>query len=157
MDRFIAWTCCLALVLGAACAAPRGEPNGPKTTTSLEPGEAIDAEYGALAPRLVALDAFGGRRDLVRLRMTRHTIEGARIVEELSVDAGKAVLSIDERADGGGVRRYTLSNLQLVRYEPARWEGNVEIEKERFVAVSAAAAAATPGVYLLAHPKCLGA
>jgi hypothetical protein len=157
MDRAIKWTWCMALALVAACSGQRGEPNGPKATASREPGETIDVQYGAIAPRLIALEAFQGRRDPVRLRMTRHTIEGAQIVHELSVGAGAAVLFIDERADGGGVREYALNALQLVRYEPGRWEGNAEVEKDRLVAVSPAAAAATPGVYLLAHPKCLSA
>jgi hypothetical protein len=150
-------TPCLAFAIVAACSAQHGESNHPLPTASVESAETIDVEYGALEPRILALDAFEGRRGPVALRMARHTVEGAAIVHELAVEVGKAVLSIDERADGGGVRRYTLTALQLVRYEPGRWAGNVEVEKDRFVAVDAAAARRSSGVYLLAHPKCLGA
>jgi hypothetical protein len=160
MDRLMLLsrlTRCLALMVVAGCSAQQGESNHPLPTASVQSAETIDAEYGALEPRIVALDAFAGRRGPVTLRMTRHSVEGTRIVHELAVDGGKAVLSIDERADGGGVRRYTLTALQLVRYEPGRWAGNVEVEKDRFVAVDPVVARATAGVYLLAHPSCLSA
>jgi hypothetical protein len=160
MDRLMLLsrlTRCLALVVVAGCSAQQGESNHPLPTASVQSAETIDAEYGALEPRIVALDAFAGRRSPVTLRMTRHSIEGAEIAHELAVEPGKAVLSIDERAEGGGVRRYTLAALQLVRYEPGRWAGNVELEKDRFVAVDPIAARGTPGVYLLADPKCLSA
>jgi hypothetical protein len=150
-------TRCLALVAVVGCSAQRGESNSPLPTASVESGETIDVEYGALEPRILALDVFAGRRGPVRLRMTRHSVEGTEIVHELAVEVGKAVLSIDERAEGGGVRRYTLTTLQLVRYEPGRWADNVEVEKDHFVAVDAAAARGSPGVYLLAHPRCLSA
>jgi hypothetical protein len=150
-------TPCLALVLVAGCSAQQGEANRSLPTASVESAETIDVEYGALQPRIVALDAFAGRRSPVALRMTRHSVEGVEIVHELAVEPGKAALSIDERAEGGGVRRYTLTALQLVRYEPGRWAGNVEVEKDHFVAVDPAAARGTPGVYLLAHPRCLSA
>jgi hypothetical protein len=157
MQRLSRLTSHFALIVLSGCAGPSGDPHGPVVTASTESAETIDAEYGALEPRIVALDAFAGRRGPVTLRMTRHSVEGTRIVHELAVDGGKAVLSIDERADGGGVRRYTLTALQLVRYEPGRWAGNVEVEKDRFVAVDPVVARATAGVYLLAHPSCLSA
>jgi hypothetical protein len=157
MPVVLGLTSCLALVIVAGCSAQQGEASRSLPTASVESAETIEVEYGALEPRILALDAFAGRRSSVALRMTRHSVEGAAIVHELAVDVGKAVLSIDERADGGGVRRYTLTALRLVRYEPGRWAGNVEVEKDRFVAVDPAAARGTPGVYLLAHPKCLSA
>ncbi|MGH7717576.1 MAG: hypothetical protein ACREON_01865 [Gemmatimonadaceae bacterium] len=154
----------IALVLIAclaACggAAPTGQPEtdlgggGPAASPA---AGTIAARYGELEPRIAALDAFAGRRDPVVVRMERSSVEGVTIVHVLDASRGRAVLSIDETADGGGVRTYTLSSLQLVRLVPGRWEGNVEVAKERFEVVDIATARAQPAdTYLLVHPKCL--
>jgi hypothetical protein len=102
-----------------------------------------------------AIEALAGQRAPVVLRMTRYSVEGTAIVFVLSVKAGEATLRIDERADGGGIRNYVLSSLQLVQYIPSRWVNNTEVEKERFAPVSASTALGQPGVYLLVAPKCL--
>jgi hypothetical protein len=115
----------------------------------------VTAAYGELEPRVKALEAFNGDRGAVTLRMTQHSVEGVAIVSELTAREGRVVLSIDERADGGGIRTYTLDALALARYVPSRWVGNVEVEKDHLVAVTVAAARAQPGVYLLVHPRCL--
>jgi hypothetical protein len=147
------WVGAAALLL-AACSS---EPTyGGQERTALAVGE-IDAPYGALEPRLLALDAFAGRRGPVVLRVERHTIEGARIVYRLAVQVGAAALSSDLREDGGGVRTDVLGSVLLVRYVPSRWQGNVEVTKEHFVVVEPAAARVTPGTYLLVHPRCLTA
>ena len=127
---------------------PSGEVSDPTTTPSA-------AEYGELEPRVAALEAFAGDRVAVTLRMVRHSVEGVEIAFQLTARDGVAQLSIDERADGGGVRRYDLDALQLVRYVPSRWEGNVEVAKDFFMAIDVADARAQPGVYLLVHPRCL--
>lgn len=108
-----------------------------------------------LEPRLTALDAFAGRRTAVTLEMVRHSVEGVPIVQRLTVSNGTATLKIDERADGGGVRTYTLSALQLARYVPSVWQGNVEISKDRLEAVDPASARGQAGVYLVVAPRCL--
>jgi hypothetical protein len=150
---------CVAAIAAAAiavtaCSAERLVVDAGRTAPGTDP---IEAPYGALEPRIVALDALAGRRAPVMLRMERVTIEGARIVYLLSVQQGAALLSADLREDGGGVRTEAITALQLVRYVPSRWQGNVEVTKEHFVAVQPAVARATPGTYLLVHPRCLTA
>jgi hypothetical protein len=142
-----------------ACGSPtEGTPeidDLPSNEVGDQTGAAVTAAYGELEPRVKALEAFNGDRGPMTLRMTRHSIEGVAIVSELTARAGEVVLSIDERADGGGIRTYTLDALQLARYVPSRWVGNVEVEKDHLVAVTVAAARTQPGVYLLVHPRCL--
>ena len=135
-----------ALALLAGCSSDPSRPPADR---------ALDAPFGALEPRLAALDAFAGRRSPVALSMVRHTIEGVPIAYSLYVRAGLAHLTSDERADGGGRRTDSLTALALVRYVPAEWVGNVEVRKERLEPVDAAGARARAGTYLLVHPRCL--
>lgn len=149
---------CAVAAIVCACAAPGAGPDEGRAKlsgASVRAADTLAAAYGALEPRLAALDAVAGRRSPVVLRMEQHSVEGVGIVSWLIVSEGHAELSIDETADGGGVRIYAFSALQLVRYEPGRWAGNVEIEKDRFVPADAATARGVPGVYLLVHPRCL--
>ena len=118
-------------------------------------GGPLDAPYGALEPRLAALDAMGGRRAPVTLRMTRTTVEGVPIRFELVVTPGLAVLSVDERADGGGVRVDSLPTLVLVRFVPGQFVGGVEVRKERLEPTDPGAARAMPGTYVLVEPRCV--
>ena len=143
-----------AVLLLAACSA---EPTATVQERTARAASEIDAPYGVLEPRLLALDAFAGRRRPVVLRMERHTIEGARIVYRLAAQSGAAALSSDLREDGGGVRTDVMGSVLLVRYVPSRWQGDVEVTKEHFVAAEPTAARATPGTYLLVHPRCLTA
>jgi hypothetical protein len=136
------------LVAVGACASDTVP--GPK-----EDDSTVVAPYGALEPRLMALRAFNGERDAVTLSMTVSTIEGAPIRSEFVASAGRAILTIDERADGGAVRVDTLSALSLVRYVPSRWVGNVEVEEDHFEAVGADVHAAPGDVFLLVDPRCL--
>lgn len=142
-----------------ACGNPtEGSPeiDGVPSDEAADPAATpLAAAYGELEPRVKALEAFNGDRGPVTLRMTRHSVEGVAIVSDLAARAGEVVLSIDERADGGGIRTYTLDALQLARYVPSRWVGNEEVEKDHLVAVTVAAARTQPGVYLLVHPRCL--
>jgi hypothetical protein len=149
---------CAATAIVSACVAPGAGPDegGARLSgSSIHAADTLAATYGALEPRLAALDALAGRRSPVVLRMEQHTVEGVGIVSWLIVSEGHAELSVDETADGGGVRTYAFTALQLVRYEPSRWVGNVEVEKDHFVPADAATARNVPGAYLLVHPRCL--
>ena len=136
---------------GALTGAPGADKDINPATAS---ADTITADYGVLEPRLTALDAFAGRRAAVTLEMVRHSVEGVPIIQTLAVREGTATLRIDERADGGGVRTYTLAALQLARYVPSVWQGNVEVSKERLEAADPASARAQAGVYLLVAPGC---
>jgi hypothetical protein len=145
-------------LVSAACADTSGtdSPIDQQPRTSAR-GDTVDAPYGAAEPRINVIDALAGRRSAITLRMQRFTVEGVSIVWVLSATRGEAVLRIDERLDGGGIRSYTLSDLRLVEYVPSRWVNNVEVEKEKMVPVDAATARARSGVYLLVAPHCLTA
>ena len=141
------FTVCL-LAAGACAASDRAAAPDDESST-------VEAAYGALDPRVAALRAFNGERDPVTLSMTLSTVEGAPIKSELVASAGRAILTIDERMDGGGVRVDTLTALSLVRYVPSRWVGNVEVEKDHFEAVGTDVHAAAGDVFLLVDPQCL--
>ena len=149
----------IALAAVLAAAACSSEPTADTLAASLIPtADTIDASYGALEPRIAALDAMAGRRGALTLRMLRTTVEGQPIAFVLVVREGAASLVIDERADGGGIRTGSLPSMRLVREIPSRWVNDVEVEKERFeVVADPAAARGVPGTYLLVHPRCLTA
>lgn len=131
------------------------------TTTSSEyatidasRADTVSAAYGEIAPRIIALDAMAGRRPPVVLRMERFSVEGTRIIYYLAADSGRATFTVDEREDGGGIRTYTLPTVMLVRLEPSVWIDNVEVRKERFVAVDPTSPG-SGGPFLLVEPACL--
>jgi hypothetical protein len=112
--------------------------------------------YGDPAPRLAAIDAFDGKRPSLDITMRQTTVEGQPIYSTLSVTAGRAVLTVDRRADGGGTTIDTLTHVVLVRLIQARIVNNVEVEKERIEVVDPSTVSGA-GVYLLMDPACLPA
>ena len=148
----------LTIALLTALAACSGSGPGVLASadrTALVAADTIEAQPGALEPRVAALNAFNGDRAPLTLRMQNHTVEGVTVISYLSASKGRALLEIDERADGGGIRSYTLDALVLVELLPSRWENNVELEKERWVRVDPRSAQPRAGVYYLVHPRCL--
>jgi hypothetical protein len=138
----------VAAALFALAACSSDSPAGPAD-------DAIDAPFGALEPRMIALDAFQGGIPPVKLRMVLHTVEGARVEYTLEARANLAILTSDLRRNGGALRTDTLTALTLVRYYPAVWENNVEVRKERFEVADLDAPLLVEGTYLLMHPRCL--
>lgn len=138
---------------GFACSAssataPQAEP------VAIAPPGATTTEYGDGASRATAYYAFTGKRAPVALAMTRYTIEGQPIYFSIETQMGVAVLTVDERKDGGKVRTDTLKSLAFVRLVPGRIVNGVEVEKERLEVADPGVI--TPGViYLLVEPACL--
>jgi hypothetical protein len=144
----------IAAVTG--CSAPTAEEAGSlQKSASVQRATPIAAPYGAAEPRILAIDAFQGRRSSVTLEMEQHTVEGVRIASTLVATQGQATVSIDERADGGSIRTASTTSLVLYRLTPGRWENDIEVEKEHLVPVTPAQARAQAGIYVLAAPACV--
>ncbi|MEP6491942.1 MAG: hypothetical protein ABJF01_04660 [bacterium] len=126
----------------------------PQIVRAFDKPGAIPTEYGDGASRAMAYFAFTGKRAPVSLAMTRFTVEGRPIYSSIETQSGRAIFTIDERADGGTLRTDTLRSLAFVRYVPGRIVNGVEVAKER-IEVADPSALANGGVYLLVEPACL--
>jgi hypothetical protein len=146
--RILALTFAFSTLACSGSTAPQAEE------PSMTPPEAITTEYGDGASRATAYYAFTGKRAPVALAMTRYTIEGQPIYSEIKTQLGVAVLTVDERKDGGTVRTDTLKSLVFVRYVPGRIVNGVEVEKER-LEVADPGAIMQGAIYLLVEPACL--
>lgn len=140
------------LVTGLACSGSTA-PQTPLGVNFAAPG-AITTEYGDGAARATAYYAFTGKRAPVALVMTRFTVEGQPIYFSIETQSGVAVLTVDERKDGGKIRTDTLKSLAFVRYIPGRVVNGVEVEKER-LEVADPAVLMQGAVYILVEPACL--
>jgi len=108
----------------------------------------------SLDGRIAALEAFLGKRASSDAQWSQTTVEGKPIHYAVHASFGKLVFDLDERADGGGVRQYTLVTLELVRYYPSVWQGYREISKEYVVPVGIGDARAQPNARYFLRGTC---
>jgi hypothetical protein len=140
-----------ALALAACSSDPTLEGVlAPDTRVAAFDSAEVAAGYNAHAGlRVRAVEAFRGARAALDTSFVMHTIEGTPIRYRVVATRGSAVLTIDERADGGGVRTETVTSLALVLIRPAVWRDGVEVAKEQVVEVEPADARRVPGTYYL--------
>jgi hypothetical protein len=143
----------IVALTGLACSA--SSATAPQAVQiPIAPPGATTTEYGDGASRATAYNAFTGKRAPVALAMTRYTVEGQPIYFSIQTQMSVAVLTVDERKDGGTVRTDTLKSLAFARYIPGRFVNGVEVEKDRLEVADPNVI--TPGtIYILVEPACL--